>query len=70
MKHVVYWLISEDYNNTYIGFSNNLDQRISQHKYKAVNSTINFGTFRCFRLEEINSLEKALIREKYWKRFY
>ena len=67
MHFTVYLLISQDYNKVYVGFSNNIENRIKQHYAKEVKTTQNFGKFRCFRLEVVSSVQEARIREKYWK---
>lgn len=63
----IYWLINERKNKTYLGFTNNLKQRIYQHKNKKVKSTKDFGKFRCIILEHMSNLELAIKREGYWK---
>ncbi|MFA5029893.1 MAG: GIY-YIG nuclease family protein [Patescibacteria group bacterium] len=67
MSFVIYWLISEDGRNTYIGFSNNVRRRVKEHRAKKVKTTEYFGKFRCFILDRVDNLEKGIIREKYWK---
>lgn len=63
----IYWLISENYDKTYIGFTKDIKLRLKKHKNKAVYTTRSFGKFRCFILEEVDNLAQARIREKYWK---
>lgn len=65
--YTIYWLINEQKNKTYVGFSKNLKQRIFEHKNKKVKYTTNFGNFTYHVLEEIDNLTKARQREKYWK---
>ncbi|MFA4871638.1 MAG: GIY-YIG nuclease family protein [Patescibacteria group bacterium] len=67
MEYFIYWLISEDSKNTYIGFSENICRRVREHRAGQVNTTKHFGKFKCYILERANNLETALIREKYWK---
>lgn len=64
---ITYWLISEDRKRIYVGFSDDLRARIKQHKNKKVKSTKDFGSFRCFKLEEAGDYIEARNREKYWK---
>jgi len=63
----IYWLINQKKTKTYIGFSNNLQKRLKEHRNKKVNSTKAFGVFSAYMIEEVNSLNKARVREKYWK---
>ncbi|MBU1164973.1 GIY-YIG nuclease family protein [Patescibacteria group bacterium] len=43
--YIIYWLINENFNKTYIGFTNNLKNRLKEHKNKRVKFTRNFGNF-------------------------
>ena len=63
----IYWLINQRKTKTYIGFSNELQGRLREHKDKKVNSTKNFGIFSAYIVEEVDSLNEARKREKYWK---
>ena len=63
----VYWLIKEDYSATYLGFSNDLKRRVKEHRDGKVKTTKSFGIFRIFLLEQVETLERAREREKYWK---
>ena len=65
--YIIYWLINESCTKTYVGFSNKLQNRLHKHKNKRVKSTKNFGNFKVYILEEIETLEKSRKREKYWK---
>ncbi len=67
MKFVVYWLISEDYQKTYVGYSEDFDRRVVEHQRSAVKTTKNFGKFKYRILEEVNNLAEAIVRERYWK---
>lgn len=67
MIFIIYLLVCEDYKNTYVGFSDNINRRIAEHKNKKVKSTKNFGKFRCFALEKVYNISEARKREKYWK---
>lgn len=67
MGYIIYWLISENHKNTYVGYSNNIQDRIKQHKHKQVNSTKYFDKFRCFKLENVENIQQAIKREQYWK---
>ena len=67
MDFTIYLLVNQNYNKTYVGFSNEIENRIRQHLAGEVHTTKDFGKFRCFKLETVNSFEEALIRERYWK---
>jgi putative endonuclease len=67
MPYVIYWLLSENKDKIYIGFSDDIKRRIIEHKSGKVKTTKGFGKFRCFKLEEIENIEKTRNREKYWK---
>ena len=64
---VIYWIISENKEKSYIGFSGNIDARMKMHREHKVSSTKNFGNFNYTILEKVPSLEYARIQEKYWK---
>jgi putative endonuclease len=67
MEYIIYLLISEDENFTYIGFSDNVNRRIGEHKARKVKSTKNFGDFTYCMLEKVPNIKYARIQEKYWK---
>ncbi|MDO8240925.1 MAG: GIY-YIG nuclease family protein [Candidatus Moranbacteria bacterium] len=67
MAIFIYQLISEDRTKTYIGFSDDLDRRISEHLAGKVKTTKNFGEFSHRILEKVNDIRLARIAEKYWK---
>lgn len=67
MPHIIYWLISENFQETYIGFTDNINKRVKEHKNKKVKTTKNFGRLRCFKIEGVKNLQEAKKREKYWK---
>ncbi len=63
----IYWLINEQKNKTYIGYTRNLKERIKKHRNRQVKSTENFNNFSFFLIEKIKTLKEARKREKYWK---
>jgi len=65
--YLIYWLISQRRDKTYIGYSDDLKRRKKEHRDKKVKSTINFGDFKCYILEKVNTIQEARRREKYWK---
>jgi putative endonuclease len=66
-RFVIYWLISELRDKIYVGFSDNIQSRLLQHRRQQVKTTKSFGKFRSYILERVDDLDKARIREKYWK---
>ncbi|MDP3900195.1 MAG: GIY-YIG nuclease family protein [bacterium] len=67
MQYIIYWLISENQKNSYVGFSHDISSRLLYHKKGKVKSTQDFEKFRCFHLEDVDTLQKARNRECYWK---
>jgi len=65
--YIIYWILSERRDKTYVGYSNVLERRLTEHKDKKVKSTINFGKFTYKILDKTNTLQEARIKEKYWK---
>jgi putative endonuclease len=65
--YIVYWMINENKNKTYVGFSDNIKRRIKEHQSGKVKSTKKFGKFKIYKLEEVENVIKARKREKYWK---
>ena len=63
----IYWIINQHKTKTYVGFSDRLQKRLNEHKNKKVKTTKNFGKFNVYLLEEINTLNEAREKEKYWK---
>ena len=62
--YTIYWLISEDKKRTYIGFSNEIEKRINQHKNKHVNTTKNFGNFKVYKIDNAPTAEEARKKER------
>ncbi len=65
--YIVYWLISQKKDKTYVGFTANIRNRLKKHRNKGVESTKDFGKFRCIILGRAISLAEARTKEKYWK---
>ncbi len=65
--YCIYLLLNENKDKTYIGSTNDINRRICEHKSKKTVSTRNFGDFKHFILEKVDSLMDARKREKYWK---
>jgi len=66
-NYSIYFLISETKSKTYVGFCQNLSERLKLHKLGRVKSTRNFGDFTHCILEMVNNISDARNREKYWK---
>ena len=67
MEFLIYLIISENKEKSYVGFSGDIDARIKMHREHRVNSTKNFGNFNYSIIEKVPNLEYARIQEKYWK---
>jgi len=67
MKGFVYILFSLKDNRTYIGSTNNLEKRISEHNAGKVFSTKNRIPMKLIYNEEYEILKEARIKEKYYK---
>ena len=63
----LYFLINEARTKTYIGFSNDLNRRMEEYRLGKIKTTKNFGNFIVKILEEVETVQKARTREKYWK---
>jgi predicted GIY-YIG superfamily endonuclease len=67
MDFIIYLLINENKNRTYVGFSDNIKRRITEHRNKKVKTTKDFGKFTYKILEKFNDIKLARDAEKYWK---
>lgn len=56
-----------DSGRIYIGMSNNLQRRLSEHRRGKTQSTKNRGNFRVLCLEECLDRKSARKKELYWK---
>jgi len=63
----VYILQSEKDQRTYVGYTNNLKQRLREHNKGSVRTTRNRRPLRLIFSENYNSKEQAEKREVYWK---
>jgi putative endonuclease len=63
-KFFVYCLFSEKHNRLYIGQTDNIERRFSQHCSGKVLSTKGFLPYRLIYTEELNTKSDALKREK------
>lgn len=68
--YYIYVLLSKKDRNFYIGFTENLDRRISEHNSGKVNSTKSRAPFELVYYEASRNLKDALHREKYLKSTY
>ncbi|MDP3042886.1 MAG: GIY-YIG nuclease family protein [bacterium] len=67
MEFILYWLVSNDFKYTYIGFTDNIKRRIIEHQRGKVKTTKSFNGFRCFVIEKVITIQETRKREKYWK---
>jgi len=67
MEFIIYLLISEKKDKTYVGFSDNIERRIAEHRGKRVKTARDFGEFTHEVLEKTEDLRLARDAEKYWK---
>lgn len=71
-KYFVYILASNNNTTIYIGVTNNIERRIYEHKNNLIDGfSKKYNTHKLVYLEETNSIEDAIKREKQlkgWKR--
>lgn len=67
LPYAVYVLLSLKDHKFYIGFTSNLEQRLSQHENGKVKSTAPRRPFRLIFCEFYLSKDDAMRREKYFK---
>ena len=67
MKYWVYALWSESHDKIYVGFTNNLERRLSQHANGESTYTRKFRPWQCFFTEMASTKEEALKKETYYK---
>ena len=67
MFYFVYVLKSKKDNKRYIGFTDNLERRISEHNSGLVKSTKNRRPLELIYFEKFDTKSEAMNREKYFK---
>jgi putative endonuclease len=67
-KFYVYVLFSRVYVRMYIGQTNNLERRLTDHNRGYNAATKRYIPWELLFYEEFSSREEAVHREKYWKR--
>ncbi|HSD64446.1 MAG TPA: GIY-YIG nuclease family protein [Ignavibacteriaceae bacterium] len=67
MKYWIYILKSVKYEKTYIGLTNNIQRRLSEHNSGKSIYTNKFKPWEILYIEEVQNLKDARIREKYYK---
>ena len=63
----VYALWSEKFDKIYVGMTSNPHKRLIEHNSGKSTYTKKFKPWHCFYLEEVNSKNEALKKEKYYK---
>lgn len=63
----IYFLVNETMTDTYVGFTNDFEERKKEHRAGKVKSTRRFGNFIHRIIEEVATMEEARNRERYWK---
>ena len=64
---VVYILLSQKDQRTYVGYTSNLGKRVYEHNSGKVKATTSRRPFLVLYTEKFNNLEDAKKREKYYK---
>ncbi|HPN55115.1 MAG TPA: GIY-YIG nuclease family protein [Candidatus Moranbacteria bacterium] len=67
MNFHIYLLVDEKRTRTYVGFSDNIERRLSEHLKGEVKTTKNFGNLSWQILEKCANIKLAREAEKYWK---
>ncbi|MSR84876.1 GIY-YIG nuclease family protein [Candidatus Uhrbacteria bacterium] len=62
-----YILLSLKDNRTYVGYTNDLEERLARHNSGQVTATQNRRPLKVFFHEEWPTMEEAKKRELYWK---
>ena len=65
--YFVYVLVSERDRRTYVGFSDNIERRLTQHNAGQVRATKHRRPLKLFHLEEFHTMKEAKERELWWK---
>lgn len=69
-NYYVYILANKRNGALYIGVTNDLKKRVFQHKNKSFEGfTKKYNIDKLVYFEETNDIEKAIIKEKQWKRW-
>lgn len=67
MKYTVYILLNRDKSKTYVGYTNNLTNRLKEHNAGESSYTRRFGPWQIIHNELFESKNDAIKREKYFK---
>ena len=65
--YIVYVLISESFNKTYIGYTSDLDRRMLEHNETGKGYTKRFRPWKILFAEYYPTKKEAIIRERYFK---
>ncbi len=67
MKYYIYILKSKSTNKTYVGYTNNLERRLTEHNSGKSNFTSKFLPWEIIYKEEFDEEIEARKKEKYYK---
>ena len=65
--YFVYILLSEKDKRTYVGYSDDVARRLTQHNAGQVTATKHRRPLHIFHLEEFHTMKEAKVRELWWK---
>ncbi len=67
MEHFVYFLLSLQNNDLYVGSTENVEKRLALHNSGKVKSTKAYRPWKLLGFETYNSRSEAVKREKFYK---
>ena len=67
MSYYVYVLKSEHHKKSYVGHTDNLARRLKEHNEGKANYSRRYRPWKIIYTEKYNSLNEAIIKEKYYK---
>lgn len=67
VMYYVYTLLSEEDNRTYVGYTNDIERRLQEHKNGQVEATEYRRPLKLFHLEKFQSKQEAKERERWYK---
>ncbi len=67
MSFTLYILCSKKFPRTYVGYTDNLERRVSEHNSGKVVATKSYRPWVILYTENVKSKKDAKNRERYWK---